>query len=145
MFEVGPNVYKFTHRTFLEYFLARHLLSSSESIDGLIRSELLEKVKHSQWDVIAHLALQTAVFRDAGKMLRAADTLSSILAEPRRSDKEQMAFLMFLAGALEYLLLPEGRYYDLVRETCEKAIKRDEFQCWGGHRVVVTYKKYEKA
>ena len=128
----------------MEYFFARHLLSSSESIDGLIRSKLLEKV-NAEWDVIAHLALQTAVFRDAGKMLQAADTLSSILAEPRRSDKEQMAFLMFLAGALEYLLLPEGRYYDLVRDSAKRRKNRDEFQCWGGHRVVVTYKKYEKA
>jgi hypothetical protein len=122
MYDVGPNVFKFTHRTFLEYFFARHLLSSSESIAVLIRTRLLPRIRNSEWDVIAHLALQTAVFRDAGKMIQAADTVASILANPFADARSEIAFLSFVAKALEYLLLPERRYYEIVKAVLQSAI-----------------------
>ncbi len=122
MYEVGPNVFKFTHRTFLEYFFARHLLSFSESISGLIKSQLLPKIVRSEWDVIGHLALQTAVFRDAGKMNQAADTISDIIRQSRATPKQDLAFLSFVSGALEYLLLPEMKYRNLVKMICSSLI-----------------------
>ena len=107
IYDVGPNVFKFTHRTFLEYFFARHLLSSSDSIATLIRQHLLSRVRNSEWDVIAHLAVQTAVFRDAGKMVQAAETIASIIEDQFPDARSRVAFLTFVAKALEYLLLPE--------------------------------------
>lgn len=115
MFEVGPNVYKFTHRTFLEYFFARHLLSSSHSVDQLFRDKLLTRIVKLEWDVVCHLALQTAVYRDSGKMMQATETIVSLINGSKLSDKEELGLLAFSATALDYLILPETRYRDLVR------------------------------
>lgn len=123
MFEVGPNVYKFTHRTFLEYFFARHLLSSSPSVDELFRNQLLSHIVKLEWDVICHLALQTAVYRDSGKMMQATDTIVSALANSSLSDKEELGLLVFAATALDYLILPETRYCDLVNLIIGKTTK----------------------
>jgi hypothetical protein len=115
MYDIGPNVFKFTHRTFLEYFFARHLLSSSDSISTLICRHLFPKVSNFEWDLIAHLALQTAVFRDAGKMTQAANTILSLLHQPFPDARSEIGFLSFVAKSLEYLLVPEMRYYEIVR------------------------------
>jgi hypothetical protein len=122
MYDVGPNVFKFTHRTFLEYFFARHLISTSDSINTLIRFHLFPKVSNSQWEVIGHLALQTAVFRDAGKMLQAADAVVSILKDEFRDSKARLTFLIFVSKSLEYLLLPERRYYEIIKLIVESAV-----------------------
>ena len=122
IYDVGPNVFKFTHRTFLEYFFARHLLSSSDSIATLIRQHLLSRVRNSEWDVIAHLAVQTAVFRDAGKMVQAAETIASIIEDQFPDARSRVAFLTFVAKALEYLLLPERQYFNLIKQVVESVI-----------------------
>jgi hypothetical protein len=123
MCEVGPKVFKFTHRTFLEYFFARHLISTSESVTDLIKTKLLDRLIRSEWDVIVHLALHTVVFRDVGKMNQAADTLLSILKSVTLPPPQELAFISFVARALEYLVLPEPKYQDLVRSVSSTAIR----------------------
>lgn len=123
MYDVGPNVFKFTHRTFLEYFFARHLLSSSDSINTLIRTYLLTKIMNSEWDVVAHLALQTAVFRDAGKMSQAADTLQAILDGGFPDVRSRISFLVFVSRSLEYLLLPEFGIARSLRQLARRQLR----------------------
>ena len=126
MCEVGPKVFKFTHRTFLEYFFARHLVSTSESVTELIKAKLLDRLIRSEWDVIVHLALHTVVFRDVGKMNQAADCLLSILKSVTLPPEQELALISFVARALEYLVLPEPKYQELVRSVTSASTQTDE-------------------
>jgi hypothetical protein len=148
MCEIGPKVFKFTHRTFLEYFFARYLISASESVADLIKSKLLDKMIRSQWDVIVHLALHAVVFRDVGKMNQAADTLLGILRSVTLPPRQELAYISFVARALEYLVLPEPKYQEMVTAVITTAIQL------GGHVsvaaadvidtvIVVTQKRQE--
>jgi hypothetical protein len=123
MCEIGPNVFKFTHRTFLEYFFARHLISTSESVAELIKGKLFDHIIRSEWDVIVHLALHAAVFRDVGKMNQAADTIIGIMQSITLPVNEELAFITFAAKALEYFVLPEPKYQELVQTICTVAIR----------------------
>lgn len=122
MSEVGQGTFKFTHRTFLEYFFARHLISESKSIDDLIRIDLIPKVITNQWVVISHLALHMAVFRDGGKSRQAADTIESLLSSPSYPSNQELAFLRFVAATLPYLTIPEASFVRISKVCVERAI-----------------------
>jgi len=122
MYEVGSGVYKFTHRTFLEYFFARHLISSSESVSELIRKKLMDKVISSQWDVISHLALHSIVYRDGGKMVQAANVMLDICLNAKFPPNEKLGFLLFASKSIEYLVLPEQLYLSLCLNIFELSI-----------------------
>ena len=62
MSEVGHGVFRFTHRTFLEYFFARHLDELHESVSELLRV-LKRRIFKGEWDVVCHLALQLKTYR----------------------------------------------------------------------------------
>lgn len=55
--DLGAEVYGFTHRTFLEYFTASHLVRAYPNADSLL-DELYERLRKSEWDVVAQLAVQ---------------------------------------------------------------------------------------
>ena len=50
-------LYQFTHRTFLEYFTAEHLVKTHSEASRL-HSFLLPKIKAREWDVVCQLAYQ---------------------------------------------------------------------------------------
>lgn len=77
MCEVGPNTFKFTHRTFLEYFFARRIEEEAGSVMNLIQNNLYQKIVDAEWDVVNHLALQTSTFRSSPKSLQAIHALIS--------------------------------------------------------------------
>ena len=55
--EVGENIFEFTHRTFLEFFFARHLEAKHESVEELIERIRLWLIEGDR-TLPAHLALQ---------------------------------------------------------------------------------------
>lgn len=119
MCDVGPQVYKFTHRTFLEYFVARRLESESDSVSDLL-SKLYPRVIDAEWDVVSHLALQIAT-SSGPKAARAVDALLALVDKPGRSPAQEINFLVFVARALEYLSVPEGQYMKIAVAIMERA------------------------
>lgn len=108
----GPNLYRFTHRTFLEYFFSRSLNDRSEAIDDLFQL-IGPKIKDGTWAVPAALALDDRIFNRAPSALQIADTLSKIVSkvEPG-SDSSIVAFCL---DALDYLSgAPEAQLRELL-------------------------------
>lgn len=110
----GELLYQFTHRTFLEYFAAAHLLRIHPTPEGLA-GVLLPRIAVGQWDAVALLA-----FALQGKNVEgAADhLLDSILAASRAaSEEEAWSLLSFAARALEFLV-PQPRIAGDVAVAC---------------------------
>lgn len=120
MCEIGPKVYKFTHRTFLEYFFARRLEQESGSVAALIKEHLYQKIVVSEWDVVSHLALQIATFRSGIKASQALDAFTDLLQSDARGPIEESRLLMFLAKALEHMVISEPR----LKSVCSDVIRR---------------------
>jgi NACHT domain len=55
--KTGERIYQFTHRTFLEYFAAGHLIRICSTPEALGKL-LIPRISHQEWDVVAQLALQ---------------------------------------------------------------------------------------
>jgi hypothetical protein len=97
----GERLYQFTHRTFLEYFTANHLVHTSESSAALLK-ELRPKILREEWDVVAQLAFQImSKTRD-----RASDELLGGLLKVTQTGQRvrRVNALSFAARCLEFLV-----------------------------------------
>ncbi|MFN0045221.1 MAG: NACHT domain-containing protein [Sphingorhabdus sp.] len=119
MCDVGPNIYKFTHRTFLEYFVARRLESESESVGRLLET-LYPKIIAGEWDVVSHLALQIAS-GNGPKAGKAVEALHILLDTNGRTSDEEFNLLVFSARALEYLAISETRFETFSQAIMDRA------------------------
>lgn len=122
MCEIGPGMFKFTHRTFLEYFYAKRIEEEAGSVGVLINGHLMQKILAHQQDVVSHLALQIATFRSGPKSLQAGEALLKVGMEAHLSPEEEENFLFFFAGALKYLLLPEKNLSEIVGYISKRCI-----------------------
>ncbi|MDG4879201.1 hypothetical protein P9273_29410 [Mesorhizobium sp. WSM4935] len=139
MSEVGSGTFKFTHRTFLEYFFARNLISLSSSISELVLERLIPHVIKNEWVVISHLALHMAVFRDSGKARQAGEGILTLLSESSIFPADQeLPLLEFVAGALDYLIIPEAMYLAIVERLIMRAVKLGSRENAGAISVVWT-------
>lgn len=55
--DTGAGLYQFTHRTFLEYFTAFHLVRRHSSPESLL-DVLIERIAKREWDIVSQLAIQ---------------------------------------------------------------------------------------
>ncbi|RAZ82629.1 hypothetical protein DPM33_34490 [Mesorhizobium hawassense] len=139
MSEVGSGVFKFTHRTFLEYFFARNLISLSSSISELVLERLIPHILKNEWVVISHLALHMAVFRDSGKARQAGDAILQLLADGSLFPATQeLSLLEFVAGALDYLTIPEAMYLAIVERLVSRAVRLGSHENPGAISVIWT-------
>ncbi|TQJ22363.1 NACHT domain-containing protein [Micromonospora sp. A202] len=72
----------FTHRTFLEYFSAEHLVRSSDSSPQRVFDTVIQRIAETEWEVVCQLAIQIldrnaadGADRFLGYVLDSADTL----------------------------------------------------------------------
>lgn len=98
----SDRLYQFTHRTFLEYFAAAHLVRINPVPERLLR-ELIPKIKNQEWDVVSQLAIQVQSKNVAGA---ADECLGSMLDEMQRATdwRHRSHLLSFCARSLEFLV-----------------------------------------
>ncbi|GAA3652550.1 hypothetical protein GCM10022267_43580 [Lentzea roselyniae] len=96
----GELLFKFTHRTFMEYFAAYQLTRACESPESLARV-LLPRVAKGEWDVVAQLAIQIENKNSDNGGDRA---LKTMLDERRRRSRQGRASVLgFVARCLSFL------------------------------------------
>jgi hypothetical protein len=97
----GERLYQFTHRTFLEYFTASHLVRISRTPDSL-RDVLLPRIAKREWDVVAQLAFQIQDKKTEG----AGDELLTALIEEysQAEIEEKWHLLSFATRCLEFMV-----------------------------------------
>ena len=97
----GERLYQFTHRTFLEYFTASHLVRQSRNPENL-QEILLSKISKREWDVVAQLAfrIQDKQTEEAGDELLAA----VIQKSHKTQGSEKWNLLSFAARCLEFIV-----------------------------------------
>jgi hypothetical protein len=109
----GEALYKFTHRTFLEYFAAYHLYRTIDTPEELART-ISEKVAQAEWDVVAQLAVQIADKQSDRGAIRIFDVL---LKETVGKDhRERVNVLAFLTRCLSFVHLSPSVLRQLVRD-----------------------------
>jgi len=99
----GVELFKFTHRTFMEYFAAYELTRLAESPEKLAR-ELLPHISKQEWDMVGQLAVQieNKQAKDGSERV-----LSLMLDDRRRRTKEHRSnVLSFMCRCLAFVNLP---------------------------------------
>ncbi|MGK4216997.1 NACHT domain-containing protein [Kocuria marina] len=105
----GEKLFKFTHRTFLEFFTASHLCRSHETPAALSRF-LLPKVAREEWDVVAQLAVQ---LKDKEITAAGEKILQAFLDDGRkRTFKNRENVLSFIGRCLKFVTLSNDFVFD---------------------------------
>jgi hypothetical protein len=97
----GERLYQFTHRTFLEFFAASHLVRVSRSPENL-KETLLPRIARGEWDVVAQLAfrIQDKQTEEAGDEILNA----LIKATPAIEENGTWNQLSFAARCLKFMV-----------------------------------------
>jgi hypothetical protein len=110
----GQRLYQFTHRTFLEYFTAAHVVRTNPTPDrlGLL---IRPKISKQEWDVVAQLAFQIQHRNIEG----AADQLlMGVVAEAGKlGGQAEWNLLSFAARCLEFMV-PKPRITREITVAC---------------------------
>ncbi|MET3725087.1 NACHT domain-containing protein [Sphingomonas trueperi] len=114
MSEVGDSVFSFTHQTFLEYFFARHLEDSHDTVASILKA-LKPRIINSEWNEVTHLALQIKTYKSLRKQEEALSVLTNYLNQAKTA-KHKHALLMFIGRSLEYLNPAESRISELIAD-----------------------------
>ncbi|WCD95039.1 NACHT domain-containing protein [Streptomyces sp. HUAS 31] len=118
----GESLYTFTHRTFLEYFAAAQLASTSDTPEVLAR-RLAPRVTRQEWDVVGQLAVQ---IKDRTTDAGAARVFTTLLSDRRRrSVASRGNLLAFLARCLTCVDPPPRTVRRLARATVEHLMLGD--------------------
>jgi hypothetical protein len=98
----GERLYEFTHRTFLEFFTAEHLVRTCRTPDRLM-GELLPKIERAEWDIVAQLAFQ---LQDDNLDGAADELLAGLLdaAQGMETSSRRYALLEFASRSLAFLV-----------------------------------------
>jgi hypothetical protein len=112
----GDRLYQFTHRTFLEYFTAAHLVRTHETPE-LLAGVLLPRVAREEWDVVAQLALQlqNKQVEDAGD----AVLRLFVTGAAGRAAREVGSILSFCARCLRFMIPSPATARDITAKCIE--------------------------
>jgi hypothetical protein len=115
----GERLYQFTHRTFLEYFTASHLVRNNPTPDKL-KEVLVPRIIKREWDVVAQLSfqLQNKNIEGAGDEL-----LLNLINQSSLSNFEgDWNLLLFGARCLEFIVPTPKTVRIITESSIDKAL-----------------------
>jgi hypothetical protein len=95
----GERLFKFTHKTFLEYFTAAYLVRKNNTPAKLWK-QLEGKIGEAPWDVVAELSMQMIHEQVDGA---SDELLSELLLNAKRFKYDRWSYLWFGARCLNFL------------------------------------------
>lgn len=120
--EDGERLYQFTHRTFLEYFTARHIVATTGDSFRLAR-DLVARIARGEADVVAQLAFQMQSKASLGS---ADEMMAEVIDVARDAGPEDQArILQFAARCLEFLVPKSSTTRALVRAIVDRLFAED--------------------
>lgn len=112
-------LYQFTHRTFLEYFAAVHLVGTTQTVDELLEV-ILPHIERGEWELVARMAFQikarqtfTATDELLSKTVARANTMNTTLSS---------RLLAFALGTLEALVPTVELIHDIAAQVATSAV-----------------------
>ena len=136
----GERLYQFTHRTFLEYFTASHLVRVSRSPENLQES-LLPKISRREWDVVGQLA-----FRIQDKQTEGSgdELLTALIRKAHEAhESERWNLLSFAARCLKFMVPSPGVRRAIVKECIEFCIQLGLGYLNGGKEFQIKLKSFD--
>ncbi|WP_280359230.1 NACHT domain-containing protein [Nocardia otitidiscaviarum] len=123
--DLGADVYGFTHRTFLEYFSASHLVRTNTSPKALL-SKLWGRIRKAEWDVVCQLSLQIL-----GKSVDdGADNFLAFLIRNRFStlvdDYEKRNAIVFALRSLSFVVPKPDVLRDVIATAADLYCETDQ-------------------
>jgi hypothetical protein len=118
----GEPLYKFTHRTFLEYFAAYHLSRIMDTPE-LLAETIEPRIGAAEWDVVAQLAVQIA---DKHKDLGANRIFEHLLGNvPEHDPQFSSNVLAFLARCLTFVQVSPATLRSLTRLSAHRLFNQE--------------------
>lgn len=115
----GQRLFQFSHRTFLEYFAASHLVRVHPTPSALVRV-LRPRIRRGEWDVVAQLSIQIA-----NKNVQGAgdEILNALLMHSRKEvNGAKWNVLSFVVRALGFMVVHNNTIRAIVEATCRELL-----------------------
>jgi len=101
----GEAIYQFTHRTFLEYFAASHLVRQSKSVDELM-GVLTPRIANAEWDMVAQLAIHQYNRKQADSYGELMSHCESLAMDPTVELAKRRNIMAFVSRCLSHVVGP---------------------------------------
>ncbi|MCL5068330.1 MAG: NACHT domain-containing protein, partial [Thaumarchaeota archaeon] len=118
--EAGERLYKFTHKTFLEYFTALYTVRN-HSTSRKLWVFLRPKIRIESWDVVAQLSLQMIHENVEGAY---EDLISSVVNEAKNDSSNCWEYLSFAARCLQFASPSPEAIRNIAKESMRAFMER---------------------
>ncbi len=123
--DMGPEIYKFAHNTFLEFYSAEYLVSVNGTSKELA-DILLPRIRKQEWDVVAQIAvqIQNERLRGAG-----SEFLEQLMQSASGETYKVRAHLLnFALRSLEFMV-PRPQVMRSIIESCVQLLIENAVAC----------------
>lgn len=111
----GEPLFQFTHRTFLEYFAAAHLVRTAKSPQELVRI-ILPRIARAEWDMVAQMAVHQYSRDHDDAYGHIIGRFASELEKPRARLRRKSNIASFVARCLAHVTGSRDRTQEVVEQ-----------------------------